>query len=304
MTPMPQLFDNYQSSAQEGDVAVPGGVLHYRLAGSTTSDNVVVFENGWSASLSYAVWLEEALASHARVLFYDRAGIGDSRSTAPLTPDGLTQQLTTLLSSLGIQQPVVVIGHSYGGLIAALHAAQAPALVRAVVQIDPTSEFNHELLDPSFRILPWVGRFMQLCALLKIDGPIFFHTAKELPPGIFARIKRTPRWLVRSLNGSIEEIRLIDGMRRIITASEAARQCPRLVISCDPEQPVDSWLRKLLVSDEKARIHWDAIHGLHQRQASLNDASHWMSVRDNHISLVTNRASAGEIASSILDFIR
>jgi hypothetical protein len=29
-----------------------------------------------------------------------------------------------------------------------------------------------------------------------------------------------------------------------------------------------------------------------------------MSVRDNHISLVTNRATAGEIASNILDFIR
>jgi pimeloyl-ACP methyl ester carboxylesterase len=264
----------------------------------------VVFENGWSASLSYAVWLEQALAPHVRVLSYDRAGMGDSRSTAPLTPEGLTRQLTALLSSLGIQQRVVVVGHSYGGLIAALHAAQAPAAVRAVVQIDPTSEFDDELIDPSFRILPWVGRFMQLCALLGIDGPIFFHTAKELPPETFARIKRTPWWLVRSLNGSIEEIRLLGGMRRIIAESEAARQCPRLVVSCDPEQPVDSWLRKLLVNDEKARRYWDAIHGLHLRQASLNDSSRWMSVRNNHISLVTNRASAGEIASSILDFIR
>jgi pimeloyl-ACP methyl ester carboxylesterase len=304
MTDMRQAPDNYRSSGQEGDATVPGGVLHYRLAGPETAGDVVVFENGWSASLSYAVWLEQALAPHVRVLSYDRAGMGDSRSTAPLTPEGLTRQLTALLSSLGIQQRVVVVGHSYGGLIAALHAAQAPAAVRAVVQIDPTSEFDDELIDPSFRILPWVGRFMQLCALLGIDGPIFFHTAKELPPETFARIKRTPWWLVRSLNGSIEEIRLLGGMRRIIAESEAARQCPRLVVSCDPEQPVDSWLRKLLVNDEKARRYWDAIHGLHLRQASLNDSSRWMSVRNNHISLVTNRASAGEIASSILDFIR
>jgi pimeloyl-ACP methyl ester carboxylesterase len=304
MTDMPQMADTYQSSGQEGDVVVPGGVLHYRLAGPADSENVVVFENGWSASLAYAVWLEAALAPHVRVLSYDRAGMGDSRSNAPLTPEGLTQQLTALLSTLGIQQPVVVVGHSYGGLIAVLHAAQAPAVVRAIVQIDPTSEFDDKLIDPSFRILPWVGRFMQLCALLKIDGPIFFHTAKELPPEIFARIKRTPGWLARSLNGSIEEIRLIKAMRRVILASNAARQCPRLVISCDPKQPVDSWLRKLLVNDEKARKYWEAIHGLHLRQASLNDSSRWMSVRDNHISLVTNRATAGEIASNILDFIR
>ena len=304
MTDMRQVPGNDRPPGQEGDVAVPGGVLHYRLAGPATAEDVVVIENGWSASLSYAVWLEAALAAHVRVLSYDRAGIGDSRSTAPLTPEGLTQQLTALLSSLGIGKPVVVAGHSYGGLIAALHAAQAPAMVRAIVQIDPTSEFNHALIDPSFRILPWVGRFMQLCALLRIDGPIFFHTAKELPPETFARIKRTPGWLVRSLGGSIEELRLIEGMRRIITASEAARPCPRLVISCDPGQPVDSWLRKLLVNDEKARKYWEAIHGLHLRQASLNDSSRWMSVRNNHISLVTDRSSAGEIASSILEFIR
>ena len=304
MNDMQQVSDDYPSSGQEGDVQVPGGVLHYRWAGPANAEHVVVIENGWSASLAYAVWLERALAPHVRVLSYDRAGIGDSRSTAPLTPEDLTQQLTTLLSSLGIWRPVVVVGHSYGGLIAALHAAQAPELVRAVVQIDPTSEFDHELIDPSFRILPLVGRFMQLCALLRIDGPIFFHTAGELPPAIFARIKRTPGWLVRSLNGSIEEIRLLHGMRRIITASEAATRCPRLVISCAPEKLVDSWLRKLLVNDEKARMQWDAIHELHQRQASLNAASRWMSLPYNHISLVTNRASANEIASNILDFIQ
>lgn len=304
MNDMQQVSDDYPSSGQEGDVQVPGGVLHYRLAGPADADHVVVIENGWSASLPYAVWLEQALAPHARVLSYDRAGIGDSRSTAPLTPEGLTQQLTALLSSLGIWRPVVVVGHSYGGLIAALHAAQAPDLVRAVVQIDPTSEFDHELIDPSFRILPFVGRFMQLCALLRIDGPIFFHTAEELPPAIFARIKRTPGWLVRSLSGSIDEFRLLRDMRRLIAASGAAAQCPRLVISCAPEQLVDSWLRKLLVNDEKARKQWDAIHELHQRQASLNAASRWMSLPYNHISLVTNRASANEIASNILDIIQ
>jgi len=304
MSDTPQVFGDYASSGQEGDMPVPGGTLHYRLAGPADAGQVVVIENGWSASLAYAVWLEQALAPHVRVLSYDRAGIGDSRSTAPLTPAGLTQQLTALLTGLGIHQPVVVAGHSYGGLIAALHAAQAPATVRAIVQIDPTSEFDNELIDPSFRILPVVARFMQLCALLRIDGPIFFHTAKELPPEIFARIKRTPGWLARSLNGSIAEIRLLRGIRRVVTTSGAARQCPRLVVSCTREQLVDSWLRKLLMNDEKARKYWAAIHELHQRQASLNSASRWMSVRDNHISLVTHRATAGDIAASILDFIR
>lgn len=304
MTNRPWAFDYYQSSGREANAPVPGGVLKYRLAGSANTGDVVVFESGWTAPFPYAVWLEEALAPHMRVLSYDRAGVGDSRSTAPLTAEGMTQQLAALLESLGIRQPVVVAGHSYGGLIGALHAAQAPAMVRGIVQIDPTPEFNNDFIDPSLRTLPSIARFLQLCAVLKIDGPLFLNLAKELPPEIFARVKRNPGWLVRSFNGAIAEIRLLDGIRRIVTASEAAQQCPRLVISGDPAQAPDSWLRKLLMNDEKARKYWDAVRELHQRQASLNDASRWMRLPYNHVSLVTDRASANEVASNILDFIR
>ena len=304
MTDSAWAFDKYRSSGQEGNVQVPGGVLRYRLAGSPVAANVVVFESGWSASYPYAVWLEEALSPHVRVLSYDRMGVGDSRGSAPPTPAGMTQQLTALLSSLGIRQPVVVAGHSYGGLMAALHAAQAATTVRAIVQIDPTPEFDHALIDPSYRMLPRLARFMQLCALLKIDGPIFFHTAKELPREIFARMKRTPTWLARSLNGSIAEIRLLEEIRRAVATSAAASRCPRLVISCDPQQAVDSWMRKLVINDAKVSQYWDAVHGLHKRQASLSDASRWMSLPSNHISLITNRANAHRIAAHILEFIR
>ncbi len=304
MTDSPWAFDAYRSTGQEGSVQVPGGVLRYRLAGPPDAENVVVFESGWSASYPYAVWLEEALSPHVRVLSYDRMGVGDSRGSAPSTPASMTQQLAALLSSLGIRQSVVVAGHSYGGLIAALHAAQAATTVRAIVQIDPTPEFGHELIDPSYRILPLMARFMQLCALLKIDGPIFLHTAKELPPEIFARMKRTPTRLARSLNGSIAEIRLLEEIRRIVTTSDAATRCPRLVISCDPQQAVDSWMRKLVINDAKVSRYWDAVHGLHKQQASLSDTSRWMSLPSNHISLVTSRAIAHRIAACILEFTR
>jgi pimeloyl-ACP methyl ester carboxylesterase len=304
VTDSPWTFDAYRSAGQEGDAPVPGGVLRYRLAGSPEAGDVVVLESGWSASYPYAVWLEEALSPHVRVLSYDRMGVGDSRGSAPSTPAGMTQQLTALLAHLGIRQSVVIAGHSYGGLVAALHAAQAATPVRALVQIDPTPEFEHPLIDPSYRILPPMARFMQLCALLRIDGPIFFHTAKELPREIFERIRRTPTWLARSLNGSIAEIRLLQEVRRIVTASEAARRCPRLVISCDPRQAVDSWLRKLIIDDEKAGKYWDAVHGLHRRQAALSDAGRWMSLPSNHISLVTCRANAHRIAAHLLEFIR
>jgi hypothetical protein len=106
------------------------------------------------------------------------------------------------------------------------------------------------------------------------------------------------------LNGSIAEIRLLEEIRQIVTTSEAAKRCPRLVISCDPQQAVNSWLQKLIINDAKASKYWDAVHGLHQRQASLSSASRWMSLSNNHVSLVTSRASAHQIAASILEFTR
>lgn len=303
MSDQPWLFEHYRTSALEGEAPVPGGVLKYRLAGAANAGELVVFESGWSAPFPYAVWLEQALAPQVGVLCYDRAGVGDSRATAPPGAAGMTRQLLALLDGLGIHQPVVVAGHSYGGLIGALHAAQAPERVRAVVQIDPTPEFSNELLDPSYRSLPAVARLMQLCAWLRIDGPLFMDLPRELPPQVFARVKRDPAWLVRSFSGSLAEIRLLDQIRGVVTAP-AARQCPRLVISGSPRPASDSWLRKLVMSDAKARRYWDTVHQLHRRQAGLHPASRWINLPYSHVSLVTDRAGAAEVAALVLGFMR
>lgn len=302
MTSRPWAFDAYRASGREGIATVPGGELRYRLAGAGTARTVVVFESGWTAPFPYAVWLEHALAPHVRMLSYDRAGVGDSRSTAPRTPSSLTQQLVALLSHLGIEQPVVVVGHSYGGLIAALHAAQAPSMVRRLVQIDPTTELRDAQVDAAMRILPVSGRILQLCAWLRIDGTLFLDLARELPAEIFEQVKRDPRWLVRSLSGAIAEIRLLDEIRTLVAYSESARQCPRLVVSSVYAQALTR-LQKLLVNEKKARNYWNAVQALHRRQAALNGGSRWMQLPYNHVSLVTERRSAEAIAESILAFV-
>ncbi|HKY92729.1 MAG TPA: alpha/beta hydrolase [Nevskiaceae bacterium] len=297
-------FARYQASGQEGDVPVPGAVLRYRLAGPADAQDVVVFENGWSAPFPYAVWIEHALASKVRVLSYDRAGVGDSRSTQAPTTRSMTAQLLALLAHLGLRQPVVIAGHSYGGLLAALHAAQAPERVRAIVQIDPTPELGDDLVDAAMRILPLSGRILQLCALLGIDGPLFLDLDTDLPPEIFARVKRGRGWLARSLGGAIAEIRLLDEVRRLVGTSDAAKRCPRLVVSGTQRQVVTSWLQKLLVDEEKGRRYWRAVEDLHRRQASFNDASRRVALPYTHVRLVTCRAGAEAIASDLLAFIR
>ncbi|HEY1075083.1 MAG TPA: alpha/beta fold hydrolase [Fontimonas sp.] len=294
----------YLAAGAEGSVAVSGAVLSYRLAGPPAAGMAVVFENGWSASYPYAVWLEAALAPTHRVLCYDRAGVGGSTRSTPPTAHSLTQQLDALLTAVGVVQPLIVVGHSYGGLIGALHAAQMPARIKALVQIDPTPEFNHPLTDPPMRSLPTVARVMQLCALLGIDRPLFMDAPRELPAEIFRRAKRGRRWLARSLNGAIAEIRLIEDIRRAIEASPRGLQCPRLVISGTHPHAQANWLQKLVLDEERMRNYWDAVYALHQRQAARSDGGRWLRLPYNHISLLTRRAAAEEVARAIIEFAR
>ena len=287
----------------EGHVLVPGGELHYRLAGPDTAPHVLVFENGWGGSFPYAWWLEQALAPHVRVLFYDRAGVASSRSTAPISTEGLTRQLEALLSSLGLSQPVVLVGHSYGGLIGALHAAQAPALVKAIVQIDPTPEFDDELIDGTLRNVPRLARFLQLCTLLRIDNPLMSLLSRDLPPDVVLRLKSTTRQTLRSLQRSIAEIRLLWDMRRRIAASGSARECPRLVISAAPLPEPRGRLQKLLANEAKEERFRLAAMNLHQRHAAQNKTSRWTTLPYNHVSLVTDQAGATAVAAKLLDFI-
>jgi pimeloyl-ACP methyl ester carboxylesterase len=69
------------------------------------------------------------LAADHRVLLYDRRGYARSRAVGP--PFGIATQVADLVGLLAGRRAVVV-GHSYGGVIALTAAARDPDLVRAI----------------------------------------------------------------------------------------------------------------------------------------------------------------------------
>lgn len=85
------------------------------------------------------------VAAHTRVVAYDRAGIGDSDPVAPLSLDAQIGDLTAVIQAVGGGRPVVVAGHSWGGLLAQLVALGHPELVSGLVLADPADE---NYLDP------------------------------------------------------------------------------------------------------------------------------------------------------------
>jgi pimeloyl-ACP methyl ester carboxylesterase len=98
----------------------------------------VVFEAGFGNDST--VWSEVALQVRkmgAQTFIYDRAGMGNStiNTNIPYSIKNDVHILKTALSSCGIQAPMVLVGHSYGGGIS-LMAASDDERVRGVVLLD------------------------------------------------------------------------------------------------------------------------------------------------------------------------
>ena len=83
--------------------------------------------------------VQPAVAEFARVLSYDRLGLGQSeQGSAPRTVSRMTDELHALLARTGLRAPYVIVGHSLGGFVAQLYAARYPHDVRGLVLVDPS----------------------------------------------------------------------------------------------------------------------------------------------------------------------
>ena len=290
----------YEDSGKEGYMPVPGAVLHYRVAGSESASEVVVFENGWGALFPYAAWLEQALAPHVRLVCYDRAGLGNSTSNEPITTARITEQFTALIAGLGISQPVVVIGHSYGGLIAALHAAQASEKVRAVIQADPTPEYPYKE-DKAMESAPTATRFTKLAIRFGLTRSVT-SIFDGLPQDAFRRLSKSRSEMIKVIDGSIPEIKLYREIQSRIRTSDVGKRCPRLVVSAAPLER--KGLLRVAFSQKKLDAILKSVNEIHRRQAAHNGASRWIQSPYNHYTMLANREGAEHLARSALDFMR
>lgn len=97
-----------------------------------------------------------ATAAMSRVCAYDRPGTermdgAPSRSTPvpqPTTAQGDAGDLHALLTAAEVDGPLVVVGHSWGGLIAVAFARTFPDEVAGLVLVDPGSQYLQSALPP------------------------------------------------------------------------------------------------------------------------------------------------------------
>jgi pimeloyl-ACP methyl ester carboxylesterase len=121
-------------------VDVGGHRLHIFISGEEHAGTgpTVILESGVAAASPSWKVVQAEIAKFARVASYDRAGLAWSDpGPRPRTPERILADLRALLAGAQLGPPYVLVGHSFGGLVAQLYAARHGDEVVGLVLLDP-----------------------------------------------------------------------------------------------------------------------------------------------------------------------
>jgi pimeloyl-ACP methyl ester carboxylesterase len=126
----------------------PGISLYLLEKGS--GGPTVVFESGIAATNLNWRHIQETVSGFTHTASYDRAGLGwSSPAKTARTPANVAQELHSMLEAAGIKPPLILVGHSFGGLVMRRYAQLFPKDVAGLVLVDPMRCEEWPPLDPA-----------------------------------------------------------------------------------------------------------------------------------------------------------
>ena len=124
--------------AGEAQVQRQGYVLQAEQTGNGPMD--IVFESGFGQGAGVWRSVIADLGEQCHCIAYARAGLGKSGTDGkPKTIQAHVDDLGAVIDSLAPGRKVVLVGHSYGGLLATEFARQHPDRVAGLVLVDPAT---------------------------------------------------------------------------------------------------------------------------------------------------------------------
>ncbi len=116
-------------------VSVGQHQLHFYCSGTGTP--TVVLEAGMGGNHLDWIRVQPEISRTTRVCSYDRAGYGWSEpGPTPRTAQRIAGELYRLLRNAQIDGPLVLVGHSFGGMLSLYYAGRYPEGVAGLVLVD------------------------------------------------------------------------------------------------------------------------------------------------------------------------
>ena len=136
-------------STVEGFVDVDGHEIYGRCAGDGSP--TVVYFTGWAPDrtkrgVAIAPGIENALGPEFRVCSYERRNTGRSETVdGTQSPEDVIADVDGFLAALGEDGPFLLLGASFGGLVASAYAVAHPDRVAGVVLLDASTGVDYDL---------------------------------------------------------------------------------------------------------------------------------------------------------------
>lgn len=273
----------------------------------------VVLEAGIAASSASWKLIQDGLAGQCRVISYDRRGLGYSEpAEMPRTLENLLADFDCVVRTADVGEPFVLVGHSFGGLLARHYAARFPDTVRALVLLDPLEPFEwFPLADVRRRMLrrgvslSRRGAALARWGVVRLGLDLLLLGSRRLPTMLAVAASGRGSEVTKRLAGEIQKLpkevwpRVKSHWclpRSFSTMAEYLERLPEYCAARLDEEP----LRRIPVHVMSAGTTPPAVREAHARWASLSaggthqvaaGSGHWLQLDDPRaVSEVIRRA--------------
>lgn len=243
---------------------------------------VVVIETGMGCSFYDWEMVSTKIAKKAKVLMYHREGYGNSTlSQEPCTSSRIVENFRLLLEKENINEPVILVGHSFGGLCVQHFARLYPHKVLGVVLVDssPMQMYKIEELKGQLHTIQTIYPTHKTLERMKK----FSNMSEE---EILAEVNANDSCIKEFLSkpnlykANASELENMMSSGRSIEALGDFPNIPLKVMSRDGEVATNN-LIKAGIDEEEARIFENLIQELAREIATYSTKGKFISVKNS-----------------------
>jgi Predicted hydrolases or acyltransferases (alpha/beta hydrolase superfamily) len=243
---------------------VNGHLMHLYCSGEGSP--TIVLESGLGEDFTVWAKVQPGLSGTTRTCSYDRAGFGWSEAqSGPRDSDSIADQLHALLMQAGITDPVVLMGHSAGGLHIRAYATRFPQDVAGLVFVDASSPLQNYRLPQAVQALDRhsAGEFLLLKSLVALGVARLTGQCTVVPPGFeaYAGWLKANTCVLSQITSYQREAAGLSASLSEVARTGPYGNLPILIFSRDAQLPMPAHLPvPVSVEDwRKGMASWDAM---------------------------------------------